>query len=153
MARGLQIINSDDDVAADVRIPPDDLVLLNAHRLSNQSQPVVEHPLPPLSGLSTATHVPVDHNANSHADSSLSSDQIDDSESSDIITDYGEVHESYASFLTTSRPLPSLQDTRSAGQILFTQFCRQHLPASAPLEILEDAIPDQVQPDVNQLMQ
>ena len=148
MARGLQIITSDEDAV--VHIPPDDLVLLNPQRMSDQ--PVVEHPLPSLSDLSIASNAPVDHNANSHAEGSILSDQTDD-ESSDIIADYGDAHESYASYLTTSRTLPSLQETRSAGQILFTQFCRQHLPAATPLQILEDAIPDQVQPDVNQLMQ
>lgn len=150
MARGLQIITSDQDISASANIPPDDLVLVNPQRHSDQ--PTVEHPSPSINGLSSGSNPTVDHNANSQSDSDpVSTDQVDEFESSDIIADYG--HESYASFLPTSRTLPSLQETRSAGQILFTQFCRQHLPESTPLEILEDAIPEQLQPDVNQLMQ
>lgn len=153
MARGLRIINSDQDIGPD--IPIDDHIIVNAQRLTDH-QPVVEHPLPSQSDPSTlASNASVDHNANSHlTESSRPTDEMDESHLSDIIADYGDAHtESYISYLNPRPPLPSLRETQTAGQILFTQFCRQHLPAGTPLEIMDDAIPEQIESDVNQLLQ
>lgn len=173
MARGLSVITSDQDPSASAEIPADDLVLVNPRRLSHQPEPVVEYPAaPPHSVVIHASNAIVDHNANtsgSHSSQTQISSEsavataaasveagdriVGSIESSDIISDYGNEQESYTSFLPATRPLPSLQDTRSAGQVLFTQFCRQHLPSSVPLEVLQDSIPEQVPPEVNHLMQ
>lgn len=163
MARGLSLITSDQGDSLSGEIPIDDLVVVIPG--PQHSQPVVEHPpVQSHSGVPIASNAVVDHNANSssshshvnneHDASGDAPDRLVVTEGSEVVADFDESRGSYASFTSTSRSLPSLQDTRTAGQVLFTQFCRQHLPASVPLEIEEDAIPeDFVPPDVNLLMQ
>lgn len=45
---------------------------------------------------------------------------------------------------------PSIEETRAAAQVLFTQFCREHLPPGVELEVdpteleREEEIPDEI---------
>ena len=45
---------------------------------------------------------------------------------------------------------PSIEETRAAAQVLFTQFCREHLPPGVQLEVdpdeleREEEIPDEI---------
>lgn len=45
---------------------------------------------------------------------------------------------------------PSIEETRAAAQVLFTQFCREHLPPGVELQVdpdeleREEEIPDEI---------
>ena len=53
---------------------------------------------------------------------------------------------SYHNWLPSRRTAPSLEETRAAAQVLFTQFCREQLPTDTPLNLDYDDqdIPDEI---------
>jgi len=128
MARGLQLITSAhldvDDSSSNT-----DLILIQ------------DNPLETGNETADAGQSQSFHNNNNSGGDQYVTESTDFSSSS-----------SYVSFLPLPRREPTLEETRAVGQVLFTQFCRQHMPATVPLEIVDDEIPSEVPEDINRTM-
>ena len=142
MARGLQIIRPDDEEFVFERdFPPEDHVIISPRRqlvVEHQMQSVPDSEIAPIPD--SENHLDVNANDNNQSGSHI----LDDFPIESDLNPAGDL----LSFAGRSNA-PSLQETRTTGQILFTQFCRQQLPDTVPLEVLEEAIPEEVPQEVN----
>lgn len=134
MARGLQLITSADHNVDDSSLDTDLILIQDNLSESENGNETAD------AGQSQSFH----NNNNINGGDSYVTESTDFSSSSSS---------SYTSFLPLPRREPTLEETRAVGQVLFTQFCRQHIPVTVPLEIVDDEIPSEVPADINRTMQ
>lgn len=154
MARGLQIITPQDEPFSDEQINADDIIIVQPEGFESSSHDSNTN------DSSDIIPARIEHEINATSSSSQNSGSATSSNATPSATN------DFLSSLVNHVPCldslaqPSLEETRTAGQILFTQFVQQYMAQGTNnasshlnLEIMEEAIPDEVPEDINRVMQ